>query len=75
MLVKVPRIATAIMTTIVESFSSDRVGQVARFSSIMVSLKKIRILRNGFFMEKAKVAGQEGLEPPTDGFGDRYSTN
>ena len=22
-----------------------------------------------------KVAGQEGLEPPTDGFGDRYSTN
>ena len=21
------------------------------------------------------VAGREGLEPPTDGFGDRYSTN
>jgi len=23
----------------------------------------------------AKVAGAEGLEPPTNGFGDRYSTN
>jgi len=22
-----------------------------------------------------KVAGAEGLEPPTNGFGDRYSTN
>ncbi len=21
------------------------------------------------------LAGEEGLEPPTDGFGDRYSTN
>ena len=21
------------------------------------------------------MAGEEGLEPPTDGFGDRYSTN
>jgi hypothetical protein len=23
----------------------------------------------------SKMAGREGLEPPTDGFGDRYSTN
>ena len=22
-----------------------------------------------------RLAGREGLEPPTDGFGDRYSTN
>ena len=25
--------------------------------------------------ESFKKPGQEGLEPPTDGFGDRYSTN
>jgi hypothetical protein len=26
-------------------------------------------------MGRFKKPGQEGLEPPTDGFGDRYSTN
>ena len=27
------------------------------------------------FIQFARLAGREGLEPPTDGFGDRYSTN
>ncbi len=73
MLIKMPRIRTAMITTIVESLSSVQVGHVAFFSSVMVSPEKIRMLRKGFFMKK--MAGQEGLEPPTDGFGDRYSTN
>ena len=62
------------MTTIVESRSSDLVGQVAFFSSSIISPKKMRVLRNGFFMCK-KLAGAEGIEPPTNGFGDRYSTD
>ena len=27
------------------------------------------------FLALFQLAGREGLEPPTDGFGDRYSTN
>jgi hypothetical protein len=32
------------------------------------------VLRNGLVI-LYKVAGAEGIEPPTNGFGDRYSTN
>ena len=69
-----PSRTTATNTTTVDSLSSRRVGQVAFFNSRMVSPQKIRILRNGFFIN-FYLAGQEGLEPPTDGFGDRNSTN
>ena len=62
------------MTTTVESRSSVRVGQEAFFNSPTISPVKIRMLLNGFFM-KGKMAGAEGLEPPTDSFGDCYSTN
>ena len=74
MLVKSPRISDATRTTTVESRNSDFVGQVHFFNSSIISPKKIRVLRNGFFILEI-LAGAEGLEPPTDGFGDRYSTN
>ncbi len=74
MLVKTPRRTAATITTIVESRSSVRVGQVAFFNSSIISTVKMRMLRNGFFI-LGKMAGAEGIEPPTNGFGDRYSTN
>ena len=61
-------------TTKVESRSSVRVGQVAFWSSPTISPRKMRVLLNGFFMGR-NLAGAEGIEPPTNGFGDRYSTN
>ena len=73
MLVNTPSMIAATMTTIVESNNSLRVGQVAFLSSSTISTKNIRVLRNGFFI--GNVAGAEGIEPPTNGFGDRYSTN
>ena len=33
------------------------------------------MLVNGFFIKYLKLAGEEGLEPTTYGFGDRCSTN
>ena len=67
------------MTTTVESRSSVRVGQLAFWSSPTISPTKMRVLWNGFFMDccgkPSEVAGAEGIEPPTNGFGDRYSTN
>ena len=74
MLVKSPSSKHAINTTTVESRNSVQVGHEAFLSSSTISPKKIRVLRNGFFI-KRKVAGAEGIEPPTNGFGDRYSTN
>ena len=64
----------ATITTMVESRSSGHVGQDAFFSSSTISPKNMRMLRKGFFISR-KVAGAEGIEPPTNGFGDRYSTN
>jgi hypothetical protein len=58
----------------VESRSSVGVGQVAFLSSSNISTTKMRVLLNGFFMGW-NLAGAEGIEPPTNGFGDRYSTN
>ena len=75
MLVKSPSSRDAAMTTIVESRNSVRVGQLAFLSSSIISTKKMRVLRNGLFMDCEEMAGAEGIEPPTNGFGDRYSTN
>ena len=72
--IKAPSNTTATNTTTVDSLSSRSVGQLAFFNSVKVSPQKILMLRNGFFMI-IKLAGQEGIEPPTDGFGDRNSTN
>lgn len=74
MLVKIPNITQATITTTVESRSSVQVGHEAFLSSSTISPKKMRVLRKGFFISK-KMAGAEGIEPPTNGFGDRYSTN
>ena len=46
------------------------VGQVTRNASCLTSCKNL----NGFFII-IRLAGAEGIEPPTSGFGDRRSTN
>ena len=74
MLVKAPRMSEATMTMIVESRSSVMVGHVAFLSSSTISMAKMRTVVNGFFIT-GNLAGAEGIEPPTNGFGDRYSTN
>ncbi len=64
-------------------FSLGSQGQVAFLNSRTTSLQylRIRFMKNGQLsagnLEEAhiEVAGQEGLEPPTRGFGDRRSTN
>src|SRR5476651_2624952 len=50
MLVNRPSRSAATTTMMVESRSSARVGQAAFFSSSIISTKKMRVLRNGFFM-------------------------
>src|SRR4051794_1744267 len=57
MLVKSPSRRQATITTIVESLSSVRVGQLAFCSSPMSSLKKRRAERNGLAMGES---GEEG---------------
>src|SRR4051812_13876176 len=52
MAVKVPRMIAATMTTTVESRSSALVGQAHFWSSSIISPRKMRVLRNGFFMNK-----------------------
>ena len=68
-------------------FSLGSQGQVALASSARTSEKKAFVLatigkfgligENAMELERRvmREARQEGLEPPTDGFGDRYSTN
>src|SRR5215213_7309608 len=58
MLVKSPRITAATTTTMVESRNSDFVGHVAFWSSPTISPRKIRVLRNGFFI--LEIAGRRG---------------
>lgn len=72
---------TDTITTIVDSDSSERVGHEhffisARTSSMNVLAAVIPccILLTGF-LPSEKLAGQEGLEPTTTGFGDRCSAN
>ena len=47
------------------------VGQVILNASCLTSCKNF----NGFFIFFHLLAGAEGIEPPTSGFGDRRSTN
>ena len=61
------------ITTRVDSLSWSRVGQETFFISATTSLKNFFIFLNiGLNINFAR---EEGLEPPTDGFGDRNSTN
>jgi hypothetical protein len=68
-------------TIITAPIKSSRFGQVTLASSARTSLKKVIILlinipQEGFtFKYCAGLAGQEGFEPPTRGFGVRCSTN
>jgi hypothetical protein len=41
---------------------------------VLTQLLRTHLLRSSQ-ARSFRVAGREGLEPPTDGFGDRYSTN
>ena len=65
MLVNTPRMMAATMTTIVESRSSTLVGQVAFFSSSMISPAKMRVLRNGFVILEKWQARRESNPQPT----------
>ena len=58
-------------------FSFGSQGQDAFCSSTLTSLMKFRIfVIMGICFERVRQQpGQEGLEPPTGGFGDRCSTN
>jgi len=68
------KIKTIMQTIIVVPTSSSFVGQETFFISALTSLTKVIIL----FIQTPKadvLAGQEGFEPPTRGFGVRRSTN
>ena len=71
---KAARIKQTTITTIVDSLSSALVGQVTFFISLTTSSKNPIILSFISFTSD-NLARQEGLEPPTCGFGDRCSTN
>jgi hypothetical protein len=58
------------ITTTVESRNSICDGQATLANSSFVSLKYFTILSIIYIL----LAGQEGLEPPASGFGDRRST-
>ena len=58
---------TVTSTTVVELISSSLVDQDTFFSSDFTSLKNLTILFAIVF--SAKVAGLEGVEPPSRGFG------
>ena len=62
-----------LITTIVELRSSFLLGQEELVSSSIIWDKKSLGVLNGFLI--LEVAGGEGFEPPTYGFGDRCSTN
>ena len=62
------------ITTQTEDRTSCFVGQTTFLSSPTHSLKNF-ILLNPLFNNMLKIARQAGLEPATDGFGDRNSTN
>ncbi len=82
-----PKNITETITTTVESKSSGRVGHEHFFSSVLTPSKKapvpwktsttFLILKPQLMVRKTlsttQMAGQEGIEPPTFGFGDRRS--
>ena len=63
MLVNRPRRKQATITTTVESHSSWRVGQAAFCSSAIISPTKMRVARNGFFMENVGWQGRRDSNP------------
>src|SRR4249920_988115 len=69
-------IKLATITTTVVPTTSWRVGKDTLFHSDRTSLRNSLTLLNQFIDNdpRRKVAGQEGFEPPTLGFGDRCST-
>ncbi len=69
--IKTDKITETMIVTMVEPMISLRVGQVTLVSSARISLKNVMI----FCTTNLHFAGQEGLEPPTAGFGDRNSTS
>jgi hypothetical protein len=66
-----------ITTIFVDAITSSLEGNTTFFNSIFTSLKKSFILANtgpSSYFVNAKMAGQEGFEPPTLGFGVRRSS-
>ena len=65
-----------INTMTVEPINSSLVVQVTFFNSALASFKKpIILLATRRPLTKVSLAGLEGFEPPTSGFGDRRSTS
>ena len=72
------KITLVIKTTMVVPTTSSREGKETFFISDRTSPRKVFALLNQFIansLSSSAVAGQEGLEPPTFGFGDRCSTS
>jgi hypothetical protein len=73
------KITTKIQTIIADPTNSSLVGHVTFLSSPRTSDKKVIILFiaqiSASFVALWHLAGQEGFEPPTRGFGVRRSTN
>ena len=67
--IKIDTITETITTTIVDPIISSLVGQVTLVNSVRTSFKNFV----SFCTFNLYSAGQEGLEPPTTGFGDRDS--
>ena len=68
---KIDNISDTTTVTMVEPMISFLVGHVTLVSSVRVSFKNLIIFCTIYLFI---FAGQEGLEPPTAGFGDRNST-
>lgn len=66
------------MTTLVEFINSSLEGQVTLEVSVRTSLKNLEVfsINDIFFMSLyvKQMAGLEGFEPPSSGFGDRRSS-
>jgi hypothetical protein len=68
--------ATNMQTIVEEPINSSRLGQLTFKSSVFTSTKNETNLFIAYISTTwGKVAGQEGFEPPTRGFGVRRSTN
>ena len=76
MLVKIPRITGSDdhYDRRVPQFRAGRPRGLLELSDHLAK-EDARAAERVFHLGFLKMAGAEGLEPPTDGFGDRYSTN
>jgi hypothetical protein len=63
------------ITTVTDPANSCLEGHATFFNSFLQSTKNRAILPNIFLLLFSFLAGQEGFEPPTSGFGDRRSTS